>query len=50
LAERQAKVLGLQVISAPFLQYRLPVYAVRREAGNDAGTDWFIAQVRQAVA
>ena len=50
LAQRQAKLLGLQVISAPFLQYRLPVYAVRREGSLDAGTEWFISQVRQSVA
>lgn len=49
LAKRQAKVLGLQVIEAPFLIHRLPVYAVRRETGSDAGTQWFIDQVRRAV-
>lgn len=50
LARSQAKILDLQVIIAPFLQDRLPVYAVRREGSSDAGTDWFIDQVRRAVS
>ena len=49
LAQRQAKVLGLQVIAAPFLQNRITVSAVRREAANDAGADWLLRQVRKAV-
>jgi DNA-binding transcriptional LysR family regulator len=48
LARSQAKVLGLQVITAPFLKDRIPVYAVRREA-DDAGGAWFLEQIRAAV-
>ena len=49
LAQRQAKILGLQVITTPFLQDRIPVYAVRREGAPDAGADWFLDQIRKAV-
>jgi DNA-binding transcriptional LysR family regulator len=49
LAQRQAKRLSLQVITAPFLQNPIPVYVVRRESGIDAGTNWFFDQVRRAV-
>jgi DNA-binding transcriptional LysR family regulator len=49
LAQRQSKVLGLQVIAAPFLQNRITVSAVRREAASDPGVDWFLRQVRKAV-
>ncbi|MEI9993309.1 MAG: LysR family transcriptional regulator [Rhizomicrobium sp.] len=50
LAQSQAKVLDLQVISAPFLQDRIPVYAVRRTEGVDPGADWFLDQIRRAAA
>ena len=49
LARHQAKALGLQVIVVPFLSDRITVSIVRREAGNDPGTDWFVEQVRRAV-
>jgi DNA-binding transcriptional LysR family regulator len=49
LAQRQAKVLDLQVIKAPFLRDRIPVYAVRRDGAPDAGADWFLDQIRRAV-
>ncbi len=49
LARRQAKVLGLQVITTPFLQDRIPLYAVRREGPGDPGANWFLEQIRKAV-
>ncbi len=49
LAKSQAKRLGLQVITTPFLQDRIPVYAVRRE-GSDSGVDWFLGEIRKAAA
>jgi DNA-binding transcriptional LysR family regulator len=49
LAERQAKMLGLQVIKAPFLQNRITVSAVRRDGHKDGGTGWFLAQIKSAV-
>jgi len=49
LAERQAKMLGLQVIKASYLQNRITVSAVRRADVKDAGADWFLAQVKAAV-
>ncbi len=50
LARSQARRLGLQVISAPFLRDRIPVYAVRREGGGDQGIDWFLGEIRKAAA
>jgi DNA-binding transcriptional LysR family regulator len=49
LAERHAKMMGLQVIKAPFLTNRITVSAVRRDGVKDAGADWFLEQVRAAV-
>jgi DNA-binding transcriptional LysR family regulator len=49
VAERQARVLGLQVIKAPFLHHRVAVSALTREGGKDAGRDWFLDQIRRAV-
>ncbi|HEY1708788.1 MAG TPA: LysR family transcriptional regulator [Rhizomicrobium sp.] len=49
LAERQARMLGLQVIKAPFLQNRITVSAVRRDGHKDGGTDWFLDQIKAAV-
>lgn len=49
LAKSQAKRLGLQVITAPFLQDRIPVYAVRRDDG-DKGIDWLLGEIRKAAA
>ncbi|HEX2594134.1 MAG TPA: LysR family transcriptional regulator [Rhizomicrobium sp.] len=49
LAERQAKMLGLQVIKAPYLQNRITVSAVRRADVRDEGADWFLEQIRAAV-
>jgi DNA-binding transcriptional LysR family regulator len=49
LAERQAKMLGLQVIKAPFLQNRITISAVRRDGHKDGGTEWFMEQIKAAV-
>ena len=50
LARRQAKVLGLQVIAAPFLNDRITVLCGPARGGSIPGADWFAEQVRQAVA
>ena len=49
LAQRQSKVLGLQVITTDFLQDRIAVYAVRRDGDADPGAGWFMEQIRKAV-
>jgi DNA-binding transcriptional LysR family regulator len=49
LAKRQARVLGLQVIAAPYLQDQISVFATRRSSGSDPGIDWFAQQVRNAI-
>jgi DNA-binding transcriptional LysR family regulator len=49
LAKRQSKILGLQVIAAPYLQDRISVFVARRDAGRDPGIDWFEKQVRAAI-
>lgn len=49
LAERQAGVLGLQVIKAPFEDHLWEVSAMRRAGQDDGGVDWLIEQVRSAV-
>jgi len=49
LAQSQAKVLGLQVIKAPFLQDRIQVHAVHRDGAPDPGAAWFLEQIRKAV-
>lgn len=49
LAERQAKLLGLQVIKPPFEPNTIRVTAVRRAGSDDAGIDWLLAQIRKAV-
>jgi DNA-binding transcriptional LysR family regulator len=50
LAERQARLLDLQVIKPPFEPYAIEVAAVRRAGGSDAGIDWLLARIRDAVA
>ncbi|WP_340646714.1 LysR family transcriptional regulator [Phenylobacterium sp.] len=50
LAERQALQLGLQVLDPPFKPNTFTVSALRRAGGEDAGLDWFLDQVRAAVA
>jgi DNA-binding transcriptional LysR family regulator len=49
LAERQARLLGLQIIDARFAGPRFAVSAVRRAGHVDAGLDWLLAAVRAAV-
>ena len=49
LAERHAKMLGLQVIKTPFVQNPITVSVARRDGVKDAGADWFLDQVRSAV-
>ncbi len=49
LAERQARLLGLQVIDADFAGPRFKVLAVRRAGHVDASLDWLRAAIRAAV-
>ena len=49
LAERQARMLGLQIIDADFAGPRFAVLAVRRAGHIDAGIDWLLKSVRAAV-
>jgi DNA-binding transcriptional LysR family regulator len=49
LVERQAKLLGLQVLDPPFIPTKIDVKAVRRAAGEDAGLDWLLQEIRAAV-
>jgi DNA-binding transcriptional LysR family regulator len=49
LAERHAKMMGLQVIRTPFVQNPITVSAARRDGVKDAGADWLLEQVKSAV-
>lgn len=49
LAERQSKLLGLQVIKPPFVPLTIEVSAVRRAGSEDAGVDWLLRQIREAI-
>jgi DNA-binding transcriptional LysR family regulator len=49
LAQRQAPLLGLQVIKAPFLQDRIAVAIARRAEGADPGIDWLEARIRETI-
>lgn len=49
LAERHAERLGLQVLDPPFEPDVITVSVVRRAGITDAGIDWFLGQVREAV-
>jgi len=49
LAERHAAKLGLQVLDMPFPPNRIAVSLMRRTGVRDAGTDWFLDRVREAV-
>jgi LysR family transcriptional activator of mexEF-oprN operon len=49
LAERHAPMMGLQVLDPPFGGEPITVSAVRRAGVDDAGAEWFLEQVRQAV-
>lgn len=50
LAERHADMLGLQVLDPPFEPLSFEISAVRRGGSQDAGVNWFLDQVRRAVA
>jgi LysR family transcriptional activator of mexEF-oprN operon len=50
LAERQAELMGLQVIKPPFVPDKISVSAVRRPGRADPGVDWLLAQIREAVS
>jgi DNA-binding transcriptional LysR family regulator len=50
LAERLADKLGLQVLDPPFEPKVVTVSVMRRASVADAGTDWFLARVREAIA
>lgn len=49
LAERQARVLGLAVLNAPFVQDKISVSTIRRAVVEDPGADWFLNEVRIAA-
>jgi DNA-binding transcriptional LysR family regulator len=49
LAERQAKLLGLQIIAPPFEPNVIRVSSVRRAANTDPATDWCLDQIRKAA-
>jgi DNA-binding transcriptional LysR family regulator len=49
LAERHAERLGLQVLDLPFPPNSISVSVVRRTGASDAGVDWFLERVREAV-
>jgi DNA-binding transcriptional LysR family regulator len=50
LAERHAGKLGLQVLDPPFEPHVITVSTLRRAGVADAGADWFLGEVREAVA
>lgn len=49
LAERQAGLLGLQVMKPPFVSNTIEVSAVRRAGSEDAGIDWLLGRIRDAI-
>jgi DNA-binding transcriptional LysR family regulator len=49
LAERQAGVLGLQILQAPFVGNSVAVSVARRAGVKDVGTNWFLALLRSAI-
>jgi DNA-binding transcriptional LysR family regulator len=49
LAERHAERLGLQVLDLPFPPDTIGVSVMRRTGASDAGVDWFLEQIREAV-
>ncbi|HEY8003487.1 MAG TPA: LysR family transcriptional regulator [Phenylobacterium sp.] len=49
LAQRHAERLGLQVLDLPFPPDGISVSVVRRTGAADAGVDWLLGQVREAV-
>jgi LysR family transcriptional activator of mexEF-oprN operon len=49
LARRYANTLGLQALDPPFPAFRFTVQAVRRAETADAGLDWFLSKLAEAV-
>jgi DNA-binding transcriptional LysR family regulator len=49
-AQRQAKLLGLQILKPPFVPLTIEVRALRRAGSEDQGVDWFLDCIREAVA
>ncbi len=49
LARRYAERLGLQVLDPPYPPFRFTVQAVRRADSNDAGVDWLMEKLAEAV-
>lgn len=49
LAERQAKLMGLQVLNPPFAPNEIEVSAVRRAGIEDAGLDWLLGEIKTAA-
>ncbi len=49
LAERHAERLGLQVLDLPFSPDTISVSVTRRTGASDAGVDWFLEQIREAI-
>jgi DNA-binding transcriptional LysR family regulator len=49
-AERQAKLLGLQILKPPFVPLTIEVRALRRGGSQDLGVDWLLDRIRDAVA
>jgi DNA-binding transcriptional LysR family regulator len=49
LAERHAGKLGLQVLDPPFEPNVVTVSVMRRAGVEDAGVDWFLGRVREAI-
>lgn len=49
LAERYADRLGLQVLDPPFEPLAVTIFVVRRTGAPDAGVDWLLGQVREAI-
>jgi DNA-binding transcriptional LysR family regulator len=50
LARRFADRLGLQILDPPHRPFRFKVQAVRRANADDAGLDWLLARLREALA
>jgi DNA-binding transcriptional LysR family regulator len=50
LALRYAEKLGLQVLDPPYPPFRFTVQAVRRAEVKDAGIDWLMEKLAEAVA
>jgi len=49
-AQRQAKLLGLQILKPPFVPLAIEVRALRRTGSPDQGIDWLLERLREAVA